>query len=72
MPLGLTEIEKATLGWGAVNQVCAARRIISTAAHAEATSDERRASRRRLKGTLRRAHIWLTLLPKWFRNVTFL
>lgn len=23
MPLGLTEIEKATLGWGAVNQLCA-------------------------------------------------
>lgn len=30
MPLGLTEIEKATLGWGALNQLCAARRIIST------------------------------------------
>lgn len=34
MPLGLTEIEKATLGWGAVNQVCARRRIISAAGRA--------------------------------------
>lgn len=41
MPLGLTEIEKATLGWGAVNQVCARGRIISSAAHAPATSDDR-------------------------------
>ena len=41
MPLGLTEIEKATLGWGAVNQLCAPRWIISTPAHAKATTDDR-------------------------------
>lgn len=41
MPLGLTEIEKATLGWGAVNQLCASRWIISTRAHAKTTSDDR-------------------------------
>lgn len=29
-PLGLTEIEKATLGWGAVNQLYASHWIIST------------------------------------------
>lgn len=71
MPLGLTEIEKATLGWGAVNQLCAPRWIISTPAHAEAASDDRYAFKWQLKGTLRRTHIWLTSPTKWFKNVTF-
>lgn len=70
MPLGLTEIEKATLGWGAVNQVCAARRIISTLVHAKATSDDRYKFKWQLKGTLRRSHIWLTFPSKWLKNVT--
>lgn len=71
MPLGLTEIEKATLGWGAVNQVCAPRWIISTPAHAKATTDDRYEFKWQLKGTLRRTHIWLTSPTKWFKNVTF-
>lgn len=71
MPLGLTEIEKATLGWGAVNQLCAPRWIISTPAHAKATSDDRYEFKWQLKGTLRRAHIWLTSPTKWLENVTF-
>lgn len=71
MPLGLTEIEKATLGWGAVNQLCAPRWIISTPAHAKATSDDRYEFKWQLKGTLRRTHIWLTSPTKWLKNVTF-
>lgn len=70
MPLGLTEIEKATLGWGAVNQLCAPCWIISTPAHAEATSDDRYKFKWQLKGTLRHTHIWLTSPTKWFKNVT--
>lgn len=70
MPLGLTEIEKATHGWGAVNQVCSPRRIISTPVHAKATSDDRYKFKWHLKGTLRRTHIWLTSPTKWFKSVT--
>lgn len=65
MPLGLTEIEKATLGWGAVNQLCA------PPAHAEAATDDRYKFKWQLKGTLRHTHIWLTSPTKWFKNVTF-
>lgn len=70
MPLGLTEIEKATLGWGAVNQLCAPCWIISTPVHTEATSDDRYKFKWQLKGTLRHTHIWLTSPTKWFKNVT--
>lgn len=71
MPLGLTEIEKATLGWGTVNQLYAPRWIISTPAHAKTTSDDRYEFKWQLKGTLHRIHIWLTSPTKWFKNVTF-